>query len=173
MSRRRNKNKPRVQERALARAAEKVLQRTLQNSPNSNLPTIDFPSSVPSAISVASRSVSAYSGPVPPPAMLEEFDRIEPGRAAKLMQLAEDQSRHRMHLENFVIKSDVVRSWAGLVTGGILSAGIVTGGCILVATGHDWAGASIICSTLVSLAGVFVYGRKSQSEERKQKSKKS
>jgi uncharacterized membrane protein len=136
------------------------------------MPQLEFPSSIPSGIALSATSIAAYSGPVPPPEMLAEFDKIDPGRAGKLMQLAEDQSRHRMGLESYVVRSDVRRSWGGLIVGGLLSVTLIACGTYLVSTGHDWAGVTIITTTLVALAGVFVYGRSSQSKERQQKARR-
>ena len=103
--------------------------------------------------------------------MLQQYDFVHPGAAARILQLAEDQSRHRMSLERAVITSDVRRSWAGLVAGFILGGSVLAAGTSLVAYSHDTAGAAIITSSMATIAGVFVYGRKSQATERVEKAK--
>lgn len=132
----------------------------------------DVPASRPGTIVRMSREVSysSYSGPVPPPELLLAYDELDPGRGGKILQLAEDQTRHRMRLEDRVITSDIVRSWAGLVLGFVFGLLILAAGSALIYGGHDWAGAGIITGTLVTGAGVFVYGRSSQAAERERKS---
>jgi len=120
----------------------------------------------------ASSSVStSYSGPIPPPELLKRFDEIEPGTAKKILQLWEDQSRHRMGLEKYVIHSDVYRSWAGLVCGFLIAVFTIVTGGYLVLSGHDGAGGTIATLGLASLVGVFVYGTHSQRAERVEKAK--
>ena len=125
--------------------------------------------SKPGKIISASYSQVSYSGPIPPPELLAGYDAIDPGRAGKILQLAEDQSRHRMGIEWRVINSDIFRSWAGMACGMIFGLSILAAGTWLVYLGHDTAGATIITGTLVTGAGVFVYGRKSQTAERERK----
>lgn len=110
-----------------------------------------------------------FSGPYPHPAILERLEALDPGRAGKIMQLYEDQTRHRMGLEQSVINSDIARAWAGVKVGGFLSFFAICVGGTLVAYGHDAAGASIIGAVTVGLASTFVYGTISRRKERIQK----
>jgi uncharacterized membrane protein len=41
-----------------------------------------------------------YSGSIPPPSMLGDFDALVPGTAARLIQWAEDEAIHRRRLES-------------------------------------------------------------------------
>lgn len=111
----------------------------------------------------------AYSGPIPHPAILKQFDDLDPGRAAKILALAEDQSRHRMHLERTVITSDIWRSWAGLASGFLIA--IIFGGLgtYLTINGHEWAGGTIATTPVVGLVGAFIYGTHSRKVERREK----
>jgi uncharacterized membrane protein len=113
-----------------------------------------------------SQQVSSYSGPIPPPELLKLFDEIDPGRAARLMNWAEDQSRHRMTLESRVVHSDILRSWAGLVSAFVITMTTLVLGGSLVYLGHDAAGVGLATTGLVGLAGTFIYGTSSQRRER-------
>lgn len=113
----------------------------------------------------------SYSGPIPPPGMLEQYDALDQGRAAKILQLAEDQSRHRMALESAVVHSDLKRSWAGLFIGAVVALSFLGTGGFLVYTGHDTAGGTIATATVASIVGAFVYGKHSQEKERTEKAK--
>ena len=79
--------------------------------------------------------------------------------------MAERQSEHRLELERTLVRSDSIRSYLGLAAAFVLSATVICGGIYLIATGHDWAGATLICLNLVGLAGVFVYGSTVRRDE--------
>jgi uncharacterized membrane protein len=113
-----------------------------------------------------SQQVSSYSGPIPPPELLKMFDEIDPGRAARLMNWAEDQSRHRMTLESRVVHSDILRSWAGLVSAFVITMTTIVFGGGLIYLGHDGAGFGLATTGLVGLAGTFIYGTSAQRRER-------
>src|SRR5512133_1016795 len=51
------------------------------------------------------QSTSVYSGPIPSPEMLDEYNKIMPNGADRIMSMAEEQSRHRMKLESQTITS--------------------------------------------------------------------
>lgn len=106
------------------------------------------------------------------PIILAQYDEIDPGRAAKLFDLFEEQSRHRMTLEKKVTDSDISRSWGGLVVGGLLSTVLCIGGIWLISQGHDTAGGTIITATMGGVLIAFVTGRKSQRQERDSKAEK-
>ena len=119
---------------------------------------------------VVTRTVSqSYSGPVPPPNILREYDQIVPGAAARILAQAEAQTQHRIKLEDNVTTSDIRRSYWGLGIGAVVSLVPILGGCGLVALGHDAAGAAIAGTSLASLAAVFVYGTTIRRTERRER----
>ena len=112
---------------------------------------------------------AAYSGPLPPPNALREYDLVLPGAAERIMVMAEIQSAHRQSLEKKAIGGDTWRSNLGLFAGFIVA---VTGwaACAYFAyLGHPTQGAIVAGADLVALVGVFVYGTKSRKAERTQK----
>lgn len=109
---------------------------------------------------------SKYSGPIPPPDFLREYDAIVPGAASRILGWAEQQTTHRIGMEKSVTTSEMRRSWGGLAAGLLVVLTCVIGGSILVNNGHDWAGTTIATVPVVSLAGVFVYGTVSRRDER-------
>lgn len=82
-------------------------------------------SSKPSSAQVQQKSIQqitqSFSGPLPPPAALQEYERISPGLAERIVSMAESQARHRQQLERSVIDSGIKDSrlglWFGLVIG--------------------------------------------------------
>lgn len=54
----------------------------------------------PAAIPQRITTVSGWQGPLPPPEALEEFERIVPGSAARIIKQFEDEAAHRRVLED-------------------------------------------------------------------------
>ena len=117
---------------------------------------------------VEHQSVS-FSGPLPPPNHLEQYERILPGAAERILKMAEDQSLHRRSLEAKVIHSGVTDSkrglWFGLIMG--LSCFGLVGFC--ASLGLQLLAGIIAALDLGSLVGVFVYGSRQKKAERVEK----
>ena len=114
-----------------------------------------------------------FRGPLPPPEILQRYEEIHPGTAERVLQQFERETQHRHAIEKKIVDTQLEAQRAeipalrlgqafGLVIalGGILAGTI----CIILAptAGHAWAGASIAGSSLATLVGVFIYGRKSK-----------
>lgn len=112
-----------------------------------------------------------YSGPLPTPALLKEFDNVVPGCAERIIRMAEEQAKHRQLLERTVIIGDSKRANQGLWVGGTIAFLFLVGAVFLIYNGHDWAGGILASVDLVSIVGVFIYGTVSRRSERIQKAK--
>ena len=119
---------------------------------------------------IAHSRTEVYSGPIPSPALLKQYDEIDPGRARRILALAEEQSRHRMGLEKKVIGSDIWRSWAGLVCGFIVA--LVGFGLAAFAVHHRQpvAASTIVLGEVGCLVWAFISGTNSRRAEREGKS---
>lgn len=117
-----------------------------------------------------SQSIS-YSGPLPVPAHLEQYESILPGAAERILKMAEDQATHRRSLETKVINSGVADSkkglWFGFFIG--LSGFAIVGYC--ASLGFQILAGIIAALDLGSLVGVFVYGSRQKKIERVEKEK--
>ncbi|ACK67406.1 hypothetical protein PCC8801_3438 [Rippkaea orientalis PCC 8801] len=116
-------------------------------------------------------AISSFAGPLPPPEQLKAYDLIKPGLAGEYFNLVKKQAEHRMELEKLVILGDGKRSWVGLVLGFLIVCFFLGCSTFLIIQGHDTAGSVLGTTSLVSLAGVFVYGTQSRVQERKEKRK--
>lgn len=113
----------------------------------------------------------AFSGPIPPPAVLKEYDVICPGAADRILAQAEQQVEHRQALERMSLEAQIVDAKAsrlerrfGQILGALVAiAGMGFGATVMVLGGSVGA---IIGGTLMGgapLAGVvtaFIYGHK-------------
>lgn len=141
--------------------------------PQSSTPESRTEPGLPIGLVVSRQQIIAqgFSGPLPPPDMLRQYDEIAPGAAQQILSQAAEQTKHRIAMEKKVTHWDIIRSFAGLVVGLVVALGCIVGGCILVYTGHDWAGATIATASVVGLVSVFVYGTSMRRSERTQRAK--
>ena len=128
------------------------------------------PSAIPAhLVAQIIQQTTEYRGPIPPPELLAQYTAVIPNGAARIFERAEKQSDHRMAMELIVIQGGSRRSWWGLILGFLTTLVIAGVGLTVALVKSPAAGATIISSTIVSLAAVFVYGQWSRREERTKK----
>ena len=110
-------------------------------------------------------SFAQFAGPIPPPQILAEYDRISPGAAGKIIDMAVSQAAHRQGLETTVVTGSDHRSTLGLKLGAGIALAVVGIGGALIFTGRPVSGFLLILVEAGSLAGIFVYSRRSQQKE--------
>lgn len=113
---------------------------------------------------------SVFSGPLPLPNIIAEYDRIIPNGAERIMVMAERQSTHREDLEASVVKGNISSQTRGSYFAFVLALVSILGGFFLIYTGKNTAGLAAIIASVGSLAGVFVYSKYVQRKERERKS---
>ncbi len=118
------------------------------------------------AVQQTTTVVSATWGLLPPPQMLKEYGEVVPDLPERLTSMFERQVSDRLQIERVESEAESKRANYRLAAGIVLSASIIIGGIVLVATGHDWAGVSMVGMNLVGWAGVFVYGVRSRDRHR-------
>jgi len=112
-----------------------------------------------------------YEGLIPPPGLLAQFGEIIPDAPERILQMAERQEAHRQRMEWENLRGSQRRSWGGLVCGFIVAVvGLLVAGD--AALHEQPVAASIIGSIdIVGLVSVFVYGQRSQREERSERAR--
>ena len=100
-----------------------------------------------------------FRGPIPDPSALERYGRIDPGLPGRIMAMAEQQSVHRQTLELRTVESHVRAQDRGQwIAGFIACVAFATAGyCAHV--GHADVALKIVGFNLLSLVGLFVYGK--------------
>ena len=99
---------------------------------------------------------SQFSGPIPPPDVLLEYNQVLPGLADRIVQMAEDEGRQRRALAARVVRL----SELGLASATLISLAIVVGGLIAAALGAPLAGFAAVLVAVTGLVTVFVVGRR-------------
>lgn len=110
-----------------------------------------------------------FSGPLPPPEVLERYNKIVPGVAERIIKMAEQQSAHRRSLEAQVINSDIKNSKLGLYFGFMIGLTGIIGSVITSIYVSQLAGGVLGIGSLTALTGVFIYGSQSRKKEREER----
>lgn len=105
-----------------------------------------------------------YSGPLPTPQQLEEYNRILPGLADRIVTEWQTEGSHRRSLEKNGLRGQLLAQSRGQVFALILSLIIIGGGLALLFTDRETVGLVAILAPMATLAGVFVYSQRRDSE---------
>jgi uncharacterized membrane protein len=98
-------------------------------------------------------SLSAYSGPFPPPELLAEFDRVLPGSARRLLDWTERQIDHRQRLESEQVAGSERRMDRGQIFGfGVALVALIA--AVVIATLGPTSWHTSLCAIGVALIGV-------------------
>ncbi len=103
---------------------------------------------------------SYYRAPVPSPSMLQGYEDVVPGSAKQIMDQANEQSSHRMRLEEMTVRAGVENSRRGQWFGFFIALAVIATGAVAVLTGAGVIGLALILPGLASLVGVFVYSQR-------------
>src|SRR3990170_3173121 len=119
--------------------------RNRQNPSPSSPPAIDRTNQPAASNRVATVTQSlSFTGPLPPPAMLERYNQVFPGCAERIVLMAESQATHRQHLESTHLQGALEAQKRGQIFALIIGMAAVIGGVVLVAFDKDAAGLSAI-----------------------------
>lgn len=119
----------------------------------------------PGVMSVFQHQISSFQGPLPPPSMLADYDKIIPGSAERILAMTEHEQKSRTCSKdqalNGAISKDKRGQWMGFV---------ITFAVLIIASVFAWKGNTLFAGTLIGLdllglAAVFVVGHKSDKNE--------
>jgi uncharacterized membrane protein len=109
---------------------------------------------------------TSWSGPLPPPAELRQYEQMHPGLAERLVVVFEEQMAQRHRLEFRVLDDEAVKvqcEFAERRRGQYLAFAIclaaIIGGTWAAIAGREAAGSIIGGTGLAGLAAAFIYGR--------------
>jgi uncharacterized membrane protein len=98
------------------------------------------------------RQVSHFSGPIPPPRILSEYNQVLPGLANRLVTLAEGEAAHRRALQHRRARL----AEAGLGSAFVIAMTSVAGGIYLIHEGSTTEGLGGILAALATLLVVYL-----------------
>ncbi len=132
--------------------------------------TLSSPTKAELATFIEARSMS-FSGPIPHPSLLAQYNDVVPDAADRIIRMAEEQAIHRQYLEKKVVQSDVDRSKTGQVGAVLVTFFFTSLAAFLVEKGHPIEAVAIVGVNLSTLVYIFITGKKEQKKELEQKNK--
>lgn len=117
---------------------------------------------------------ASYEGILPPPNLLKGYNDIEPGAAKQIISWVTEETKHRrqqekgesehrrrletkaMDLGEKALDAGIKRAYIGMGLAWPLMIGVVVSGSLLVYTGHDTAGTTIVTSGLGLIAAAYI-----------------
>ena len=105
----------------------------------------------PQVVAGQRTETTAWSGPLPPPEALQQFDRVIPGGAARILQMAESEQTHRISFEQTALNAAIADKKRGQYFGGSIGVLAIAGAVVTANYGAPW-------QVPVALVGVPVLG---------------
>ena len=109
---------------------------------------------------IISPSFTAFSGPVPPPNYLIEYDRICPGISIKFLNAPHEEAEHRRKLELLIAQQQLSLYKRGQWMAFILANVCIIAAFVTIFLGYDVAGLGALLISASLFAGVFIYKNK-------------
>ena len=110
---------------------------------------------------------TSFSGPIPPPAILQGYNQITPGLAERIVSMAEKEASHRHEIEHKELTADISdqnkifsEARLGQICGLIIGLAAIIAGAYTATNGAQWPGGIIGGGGVIGLVSVFIYGRK-------------
>ena len=110
---------------------------------------------------------TTFSGPLPPPPWLAEYERIHPGTASRLLDHAEAEARHRRSLAELRLKVDSRYGTRGQWMAFGLSLISLGSAGWLAAVAGPWAATPFALAALTPIVAAFLRQRgRSEASQR-------
>ena len=103
-----------------------------------------------------------FSGPLPHPEILENYNRIVPGAAERIIQMAESEKEHRHYIEKAALRADIREARLGQIFAFLIGTIAIVCGAYTAIEGAPGAGGVIGGGGVIGLVSVFILGRKKQ-----------
>lgn len=104
--------------------------------------------------------VRTHSGPLPDPDTLQQYDRVAPGAAQRIIAMGEREQRHRHR----IAVAEQVNSLLGVVSAFLIAMAFLAGSVYLGIHGQPELGGVLGGGTLVSIVTVFLKARQTVSQ---------
>jgi uncharacterized membrane protein len=137
--------------------------------PVPNQPQRNFNEQDLKRIVVQTMRAQIFQGPLPPPNVLSEYDKISPGFAERIMKMAEEQGSHRRECEKAALHGDLKNAFRGSWFAFILGVLAIVSGTVLYLFGKDLPGFSTFIAGLGTIILAFIVGARQRRKERVQK----
>ena len=131
---------------------------------------------LPEEVRVSVMEAATFSGPLPPPSLYGQYERVLEGSAERILAMAEREQQHRTAWESKQLEVAASEATGGQWLGFVVVIICIGSAVYLSSIGHQWVAGVVAGTSVVGLVGRFVQGRSSgtsdtQSESRRRKTR--
>ena len=141
----------------------------------SQKPAIDPTHNYPIIRSDVTLQQTSFSGPLPPPAILKQYNEAVAGAADRILAMAEREGEHRRAIELLALEHNakILRHTArdiliGQVFAFIISLGFLTIAAYAIDLGNPLAGTILSTIGIGGIVSAFIFGRSGPTKSDKQ-----
>ena len=110
-----------------------------------------------------------YSGPLAHPRIVAGYEQFLPGSADRILTMAEQQQQHRAAQEDRGQKAAIERDKRAMNRGFVLALALMLLSALAIYLGSDLVAFGMVATSVVSLAGVFLYSHHATRQELRNK----
>lgn len=110
------------------------------------------------------REVATFQGPIPPPALIEGYEKVLPGTGQTIIDEFKAEGAHRRSIEKDLVKHSISVSRRAQIFAfslGVLGLG---GGIYLCSTGNNVGGLGMVGTSLLAIVGAFLKSLSSEKD---------
>jgi uncharacterized membrane protein len=146
------------------RVERQIVERLGRHLPDKPIDSPEFAQALAKVFAVEIREIMvSFSGPLPPPKMLKEYETALPGLGERIVARADKEQafRHEIAREHVTLTKKrqhhgIIRAYVGQAGAFVIAMTAVGGGIGLLAAGMSAAGLGSIIAALVALVAVFL-----------------
>ncbi len=99
---------------------------------------------------------ASYSGPLPPSAAFRSYEEVMPGAAKDIMEMAQQEQKHRMNWEITYLNAEIANQQHGQMFG-LLAAVLCIGGTVFLGyVGEVWPAVVLAGASMIGVVRAFI-----------------
>jgi uncharacterized membrane protein len=122
-------------------------------------------------VTIQAEASLSYNSPLPPPEILAGYGRTQADAPERILAMAERQEAHRQQMEKIVVEAGAANASKAINIATYIATLFVGASVYMVHEHYAVYGIVTLGSTLAALAGVNLYGRAAQKQERTERAK--
>ncbi len=99
-----------------------------------------------------------YSGPIPPPSAMRDYENVLHGSADRILSIAEREQ-----------KFQIVYAMCGLIFGFVAALLLIALSAYVVSLGFAWQSVGVVIGSIAGTAGTFIYSNRAKRLELREK----
>jgi uncharacterized membrane protein len=110
--------------------------------------------------------ISSFSGPLPPPDILQKYKDIQPDFPERILKLTEQEAVHRREITRKALRLEAIETFLGQLFGLVVALAAFSVTAYLGSIGHSVAASIIGSGAIVALVTAFIKGRNGAKNEK-------